>query len=177
MFSTLKHRVFPAFTKLWTVFWTIVRALVYFCAFISGLSILFMIIVTSLDIILRAVGHPFVGSYDLVRCAGAVAIAGALPYTSAVKGHVAIEYFFLKLNRPGRVVVDTLSRLVVMGLFGGFMWQCVRYGASMKRNNLVSLTLELPLFWIPYVIAVACLLTLLVVLYNLLHPGREMIKP
>ena len=153
------------------------RAVVLALAAVSGLAILAMIAVTCADVVLRAFGRPLTGAFDIVRVAGAVAIACALPYTTAVKGHVAIEYFFQKLNRPGRILVDTVCRLLVMGLFSVFTWQCVMYGNSLRRTGEVSLTLQIPMFWVTYVIAGACAVTVLVKIHNLLHPGREMIKP
>ena len=153
------------------------RAVVLALAAVSGLAILAMIAVTCADVVFRAFGRPLTGAFDIVRVAGAVAIACALPYTTAVKGHVAIEYFFQKLNRPGRILVDTVCRLLVMGLFSVFTWQCVMYGNSLRRTGEVSLTLQIPMFWVAYVIAGACAVTVLVKIHNLLHPGREMIKP
>lgn len=143
----------------------------------SGVAVLVMILVTCLDVVIRAFGGALTGSYDIVRVAGAMAIAFALPYTTAVKGHVAVEFFFHKLNRPGRVVVDSICRVLVIGLFVVLAWQCVKYGNTLRRNGEVSLTLQLPLFWVPYVISAALSVTVLVKIHNLLHPGREMIKP
>lgn len=177
MVRATRHNLAMGISWISASFWAFLRLLILASAAVAGGAILLMIAVTCLDIVLRAAGRPFVGSYDIVRFAGAITIAGALPYTSAVKGHVAIEYFFLKLNRIGRIVVDTLCRIIILGLFSTFAWQCVQYGQSLKRANTVSLTLELPLFWIPYVLAASFLLTALVVLHNLLHPGREIIKP
>jgi hypothetical protein len=39
------------------------------------------------------------------------------------------------------------------------------------------MTLQIPTFWVSYVIAASAGVVVLVILYNLLHPGREMIKP
>ena len=158
-------------------FWQSMRFLVYALAVLSGLCILAMMCITCVDILFRLGGYPLKGCYDLVRIFGALTIAGALPYTKAVKGHVAIEYFFLKLHRRGRIVIDSLSRLVIMALFGTFAWQCLLYGNALKRSGEVSLTLGVPLFWLSYIIAFSLGLTMLVTLHNLLHPGREMIKP
>lgn len=143
----------------------------------AAVSIFCMISATCADIVLRAFGRSFHGAYDVVRIAGALTIACSLPYTSAVKGHVAIEYFFLKLNKPGRVAVDTACRILIMGLFALAGWRFVLYGNALKSSSSVSLTLQVPLYWLAYVIAVSCFVTMLVTLHNLLHPGREMIKP
>lgn len=146
-------------------------------AAISGIGIMTMILVTTLDVILRTFGIALIGAYDIVFLAGAITIASALPYTTAVKGHVAIEYFFLKLNRTGRIVVDTIARLLGIGLFGLLAWHSMLYGESMRQTGEVTSTLQIPIFWVPQLIAFSCAITTLVILHNLLHPGKEMIKP
>lgn len=144
---------------------------------LSGLSVLAMIGITTTDIVLRMFGKALLGSYDLVCIAGALAIAFSLPYTTAVKGHVAVEFFFQKLNRPGRIIVDSICRVLVIGLFVVLAWQCIKYGHILRQTRQVSLTLQLPMFWVAYVIGGSLAITVLVKIHNLLHPGREMIKP
>ena len=85
-------------------------------AIIAGLAILLMIGVTCLNVMLSIVGQPITGADDIVRLASAVAIVCSLPYTTAVKGHVAIEYFFHRLSRQGRVIVDTILRFLATHL-------------------------------------------------------------
>lgn len=155
----------------------IVRGLTLALMAVSATAIFAMMVVVCLDVVLRFFGHPIPGSIDIVRILGAITLACALPYTTAVKGHVAIEYFFHKLGRRGRIAIDTLSRLVVIGLFGLLGWQSVHKGLSIKASGEVSPTLQLPIFWVLFVIAFSCLVVALVVVDHLLHPGREMIKP
>ncbi|MFW5870646.1 MAG: TRAP transporter small permease [Candidatus Sumerlaeota bacterium] len=143
----------------------------------SGLAVLGMMAVTCIDVVGRMFGHPLKGSIDIVSLLGGVAIACALPYTTAVKGHVAIEYFFHKLHRIGRIVVDTMVRLVAILLFGLLAWRNVHYGLSFMESRQVTPTLQLPLFWLPWLISICCLAVVLVIFYNLTHPGRTMIKP
>lgn len=153
------------------------RFLVNALALLAGASLLLMVLVTALDVVLRVFRISLTGAYDIVKIASAVTIAAALPYTTAVKGHVAIEYFFHKLGRRGRVVVDTFMRLLDMGLFSLLAWQSVLYGNRLRLSGEVSLTLQLPIFWVPYVIAASCGLVVLITFYHLLNPGKELIKP
>ncbi len=146
-------------------------------ALLAGLAVLVMMLVTTADVILRRFNHPITGAVDIISILGAVAIACALPYTTAVKGHVAIEYFFHKLPNIGRIAVDTVLRLTAIGLFLLLAWACVAKGVRFWQTHLVSQTLELPLFWLPWLMAVSCLTVALVILYNLTHPGRTMLKP
>ena len=159
------------------VFVSILRVMVVAMAACSGLAVLTMMTVTTTDVVMRVMGSSLTGAYDIVRMAGVVAIACALPYTTAVKGHVAIEYFFHKLHRPGRVAVDTINRLLIMAFLVVIARQTLIYGNTLKRTGEVSLTLQLPVYWIAYFISGALAVTVLVKAHNLLHPGRGMIKP
>ena len=153
--------------------------IVHILVVMAGLGVLTMVAVTCIDVILRLPGinRSLFGAYDIVKITGALTLAATLPYTTAVKGHVAIEYFFHKLNRRGRIVVDTIIRLMGMTLFAFLSWRSFIYGLDLYRTGQVSQTLQLPVFWIPYVIGFCCGIVVLVIGHNLLHPGQEMIKP
>ncbi len=163
-------RVLQAYTS-------IVRGLVFALAVVAGISILAMMLVTCLDVVMRLFRCPFAGGVDVVKITGAIAIACGLPYTTAVKGHVAIEYFFHKMRRPGRVVVDTVARFLVIVLFAFLSAQCITYGAALRQSGEVTPTLQIPTWWVLYLLAFSCGIVALVIFDNLLHPGKEMIKP
>ena len=144
---------------------------------VAGVGLVGMMLVTVVDVVLRIFKRPLVGAFDIVCLAGAVTLACALPYTTAVKGHVAIEYFFHKLSRRWRVIVDTISRSIGIALFCLLAWRFVLYGNSLRVTGEVTPTLELPLFWVPYLMGFSCAVVALVIVDNLLHYGKEMIKP
>lgn len=155
----------------------LLKGLVHALAAAAALAVAAMVLITCGDIVLRLAGHPIVGVYDIVRVAGGLTIACALPYTTAVKGHVAIEYFFQKLGPRGRVAVDSAVRLVGLALWSVLTWQYVRYGFILRRSGEVTSTLQLPVFWIPWVFAASFATVFMVTLYHLLHPGRSLLKP
>ena len=155
----------------------VLRRLIRALGMLAGAGLMAMVLVTSLDVVLRVFRISLKGAYDLVCIAGVVTVAAALPHTTASKGHVAIEYFFHKLGRRGRLAVDSLMRLIQMALFALLAWQSVQYGNSLKQSGTVSMTLQLPVFWVPYILSVSCVLVVLVTLFHLLHPGKELIKP
>lgn len=159
------------------LFWQGVVRAIEVMTFLAGAALAAMILATCADVILRAVGAPLKGVYDLIRIFGALTAACALPLTTALKGHVAIEYFFQRLPKAGRLAVDTLMRLIVVLFFAGATYACVRYGIRFLRSGEVSATLEVPVFWVPWVMAAAMANTGLVVCFHLLHPGQGMIKP
>lgn len=143
---------------------------------ISCLGLAAMVVVICGDVALRIIGHPVKGAYDIVRVAGAVSIACSLPITTAMKGHVAIEYFFQKLSRRWRVAVDSVMRLLTIGAFLLASYECVGYGVRFLKNSQVTDTIEMPIFWVPWLMAVSFGVTALVVVFHLMYPGREMVK-
>ncbi len=153
------------------------RGLTHALAAVGGLAVGGIVVVTVADVIGRQVGMPVKGAYDLVRVLGAVAMGCALPLTKAVKGHIAIEYFFQKLGRRGRAVLDTAMRLVLLALFGLLAWQFIRQGAGFRDSGEGTATLHMPVFWVSWLVAGACLVTAGVTLWHLLHPGRSMMRP
>lgn len=171
------NAVFGMISKAGWLLTTLLRGAAILLAIVSGLAILAMMAITCTDVVLRAFRHPLIGVYDIVKITGVIAITCALPYTTAVKGHVAIEYFFQKLSRKYRIVVDTLARSLGIALFVALAKQSAVYGAYLKSTNQVTSTLQIPVFWIPYVIATSCAVVAMVIVYNLFHPGRGMMKP
>jgi TRAP-type C4-dicarboxylate transport system permease small subunit len=136
-----------------------------------------MMLLTCMDVVGRFFGSPLHGTYDMVKLLGALGISLGLPYTTAVKGHVAVEFFFQNFARPVRLVLDVINRMLVVLLFGVLCFRSVQYGVSLAKAGEVTPTMEIPVFWIPYVLAFSCAIVVLVVLYNLIHPGKVMIKP
>ena len=152
-----------------------VRKLIVFFALLAGAAVLGMMGITVADVALRIFKVGIVGAYDLVRICGVVAISCALPYITAVKGHIAVEFLYRSFSSRGRLVLDSSFRLVALALFGFLVYQNIRYSLSLHAAGELMPTLRMPVFWIPLLIAFNALLVFIVILHHLLHPGREMI--
>ena len=155
----------------------VLRWLTHAMAAAGGVAVAGIIAVTVADVVGRQFGFPVKGAYDLVRVLGAIAMGCALPLTKAVKGHIAIEYFFQKLGGRGRRAADAVMRLALLALFGLLTWRFVLQGKMFLESGEVTATLHMPMFWVPWLVALACLVTAGVTLWHLLHPGRSMARP
>ena len=92
------------------------RALVTFLGMIAGAGLMAMVLVTSLDVVLRVFRISLKGAYDITTIAGALTVAAALPYTTAIKGHVAIEVQDVaSAGPPGKGAPSYRSRIRRMG--------------------------------------------------------------
>jgi TRAP-type C4-dicarboxylate transport system permease small subunit len=158
-------------------FFNAVRKIILFFAFVSGAAVFVMIGVTVADICFRLFRSGITGAYDIVCLAGAVAVACALPYVTAVKGHIAIEFFYQKAGRKGRKVLDSFFRLLVLALFALLAYRNIGYGLYLLSTGQVMLTLRIPIFWLPFLLSLVFVLLFIITFYHLLHPGKGMIKP
>ncbi len=158
------------------MFQKVVVFLVRLLAVVAGVAALTMIAVTCLDVILRQLGYPLLGVVDIVQLTACVAGICALPYTTATKGHVAVEFFFQRLPRKSKVVIDGMNRLLIACMFLFLAWRCWVYGLYMLRKGIGTMTLQLPMFWVMWLMSFSFLVVVLVKIQHLMHPGKEMMK-
>jgi TRAP-type C4-dicarboxylate transport system permease small subunit len=141
-----------------------VRAAATALAGLGGVALVFLMLLTMADVILRLFGRPIVGTYELVAMSGAVAIGASLPLTSWMRGHIYVDTFVTRLPRVAQAALNILTRAAVIALFAVIGWNLVKYAMDLARSGEVSPTLRLP-FW-PIVLGVAagcfvqCLVTI-----------------
>jgi len=156
---------------------SLLRRIVTALGVVAGLAIVAMIVVTCVDVVGRLFSRPIKGAYDIVELLGAITIAGGLPYTTGCKGHVAIEFFWQRLSRRGRIIVDTFARLITISMFTFLTWRFVQYGTELRASGQGNATLGWPVFWLPWWMALCTGVMVLVILYHLMHPGKELMRP
>jgi TRAP-type C4-dicarboxylate transport system permease small subunit len=112
-----------------------VRWVVGALAVAAGAAVAAMILVTCADVVGRRFGCPLKGTYDIVELLGAVTVTGALPYTTACRGHVAIERFVQKLPLFGRILVGTAMRVISFFMFAFLTFRFVLYGRELRASG------------------------------------------
>jgi TRAP-type C4-dicarboxylate transport system permease small subunit len=163
-------------TKVEQALTNTLRAVVMLLAGVTGVCIVAMVLLTSADVVMRIFGRPIIGVFDLVRVFGAVGMAAALPYTTAVNAHIAIEYFVQKLHGLTKTIVTIVVQILGIGLFSMLAKESIRIGTTLKIRGEVTATLQLPIFWVSWMIGLCCALVVLVILYQALRPGKELVK-
>lgn len=155
-----------------------VRSIIMAMAAVSGISLLAMMALTCIDVLLRAaVNRPISGSQDLVSVAAIIVLAGAMPYATAARGHVSVEYFFSKFPPRMQGIVIKAVQSASIALFALLCYRGVDYGLMKLNVGEVTSTLRLPVFWLPWIFAASCGGMVLVILHDLLYPGEEIVKP
>ena len=140
---------------------------------LSAAAVVFIMLLTCADVVLRFFGRPVPGAYELVGYAGAVIVALALARTSVERGHIAVELLVDRLPGRPRSLVEAVGSLAGAVLFGLLTWQSRVYASDLMESGDVSLTLGMPTW--PFVYAVGAgtaLLTAILLLDALRHLKR-----
>ena len=135
---------------------------------IAGISLTFLMLLTVMDVILRALKRPIVGTYELVAFSGAVVIGFAVPLTSWLRGHIFVDFFNLRFSQKVRNIFNITTRCLVIVLFFLIGWNLIKYGMDLQKSGEVSLTLQMPFYPVAYGVAVCCFVQCLVLICDVI---------
>jgi TRAP-type C4-dicarboxylate transport system permease small subunit len=127
------------------------------------LALVVMMLLTSSDVVLRYIGYPIRGTFDIVGLLGTIVIALPIAHTQVLRRHIAME--FMESVGPKLMQIITKSIICWLGIiiYALIAWQCSLLGAKLRVIHQVSDTIEIPLYPFPYVIAFGCALNCVVV--------------
>jgi len=141
---------------------------------IAGSVLAFMMIVTLLDVIMRNVGTPIVGTVEIISFCGSVVIGFAIPYTSWKKAHVYVDFIIVKLSPKNRRIMETITRCMGIILFAFIGYNFIVYGLDLIKTKEVSASFRLPYYPISFGLSLSCFLqclTLIADLVKTVHQG------
>jgi TRAP-type C4-dicarboxylate transport system permease small subunit len=140
---------------------------------VGGAALVGMMLVTCVDVIFRAFGHPIFGAVEIVSFMATIVLACAMPQTERENGHVGVDLFIRKASPRVQAVFSVVTHLASAILFGLVAWQMFLYAASMKTSGEVSMSLEFPAYYLVYLVAVAFSVLSLVILVECLYSLRR----
>jgi TRAP-type C4-dicarboxylate transport system permease small subunit len=123
---------------------------------IGGGVLVFMMLLTVADVVLRYLKMPILGVYELVSFSGATVIALALPLATLQKAHVCVDILFEFYPSARKKVLDVSTRCMGIFFFLILSWNLISMGTSFYRMGECTLTLQLPLYPIAYILGLSC---------------------
>lgn len=140
---------------------------------IAGSTLAFMMVMTLLDVLMRNIGHPIVGSMEIISFCGSVVIGFAIPYTSWKKAHVYVDMLVDKMSSHGKMVMDSVTRCMGIALFLFIGYNFILYGLDLLRTGEVSASFKLPFYPIAWGLALSCFLESVTLFCDLLRTVKE----
>lgn len=139
---------------------------------IAGIAVTFMMFLTVADVLLRAGGHPIIGTFEVVSLLLALVIAFGIPQVSLDRGHVSMDFLLEKLSKKGKNVMNTVTRVLCLILFASIGYKLFSVGARFHASGEVSPTIMLPFYPVAYGVAICCLLECCVLISDIVRIWR-----
>src|SRR5512136_216861 len=136
---------------------------------IAGIAVTVMMLLTVADVLLRAGGHPIIGTYEIVALLLALVIGFGIPQVSLDRGHVYMDFLLEKLSKRGKKVMNTITRLFCIILFLPLGYNLFNVGARFHASGEVSATIKIPFYPVAYAVAVCCLLECCVFIFEIVR--------
>jgi TRAP-type C4-dicarboxylate transport system permease small subunit len=125
-------------------------------------ALVIMMVLTCTDVVLRFFRHPIPGTYEIVGLLGTTVISFSLAYTTAKKGHIAVEFIVQRFTKKAQIFIDAINDLLSVILFGIIAWQSTLYALDLKHTGEVSLTIQIPIHPFVFGISTGCCLVCVV---------------
>jgi len=121
--------------------------------YLACAAVIVMMLLSTSDVVLRLLGNPIPGSYELVGFLGTIVVSFALAFTSIEKGHIAVELMVEKLPQRTQLIIEFICNLIGALLFGMMTYKAVRYALDIRASGEVSSTLQMPIY--PFIFGMA----------------------
>jgi TRAP-type C4-dicarboxylate transport system permease small subunit len=140
---------------------------------IGGVALSLMMFLTVSDVIMRSLGYPILGTYEIVSLTLAIVIGFTIPVVSLDRGHVYMEILLDKMSGNGRAVMITFTRLLCIILFFIIGYNLFRVGNEFHASGEVSSTLKIPFFPMAYGVGICCFIECLVFVSDIIRAWRD----
>ena len=155
-------------------FWKIILWILDKMKIIGAACLVGMMLLTCVDVVGRAFGHPIFGSVEIVGFMATLAVVMAMPYTHQVQGHIGVEIVVRLFSEKTQTIIDICTGIVSLILFAVVTWRMTVYANTMKASGEVSMTLELPEHFVIYATAVCLLIFTLIIFQDLINNIRKL---
>ena len=143
---------------------------------LSGMALVLMMVLVFVNVVLRAVWNPILGTYEFTGFLASITITFALAHCASNKGHIAITFFADLLPPRVQAIFDSLVAILGTALYAVISWQCVKYAINLYEIGEVSPATATPFY--PFIIAVAfgLLMFALILLNDVIKSIGEIFK-
>lgn len=135
---------------------------------IAGTILVFMVIITFVDILMRNLGYPIMGTIEIISFCGAVVIGFAIPYSSLKKSHVCVDILIERINPKSKRIMTIITRAAGALLFLFIGYNFIIFGMSLIRTGQVTPNFRVPFYPIAFGLSLSCFAESMTLVYDLI---------
>lgn len=138
-----------------------------FMNIIAAVVLIVMALLTFVDIVMRYMGRPVPGAYEVIAYLGVAVVGFALPRASLMKTHVYVDILYDKMTGKPKMIMKTCTRILIAAIFLCTAWYFVRMGMSFVATRAVTMTLRVPFHPVVFGMAFCCFVQSLVSIWEI----------
>jgi TRAP-type C4-dicarboxylate transport system permease small subunit len=138
-----------------------------YMSLVAGAVLVIMAALTFIDVVMRYIGKPVPGAYEVIAYLGVAVTGFALPRASLMKTHVYVDLVIDKLSWKPRTILKIITRILVAAFFLCTAWYFVRMGQSFIAARAVTMTLRVPFYPVVFGMAFCCLVQSIVTIWEI----------
>jgi len=132
---------------------------------IGGAALLLMTGVACANMIMRPLGAPLQGAYELVGFLGAMTVCFALGYAQSARSHIAVDIMARRYSKGTQRIIQGINSILCSLFFLLVAWRVTVHGNTIWARGEISETLKI--IYHPFIYAVAlCSFLLALVLFT-----------
>ncbi|MEN6319733.1 MAG: TRAP transporter small permease [Syntrophaceae bacterium] len=139
-----------------------IRVVTRILNYTGSAALTIMMLLTVVDVIMRAFGHPIMGTFEIVGLLLAFVVGFTIPKVSYDKGHVFMEIVLERLEPRKQDVVNIFTRVICFLLFAAIGFNLFSTANEFHTAGEVLPTLKLPFYPVTYGVGVCCFIECLV---------------
>lgn len=125
---------------------------------IGGIALVSMTLIACANMLLRPLGFPLKGAYELVGFLGALVVAFPLGYAQITRAHIAVDILANRFSKKTQRIMDLFNSFFCVIFFVLVAWQLTVFGTTILERGETSETLRIIYYPFVYAVALCCLL-------------------
>ncbi len=137
-------------------------------SWIGGVTLLSLTGIACANMLMRPIGTPITGAYELVGFFGALVVALPLGFAQITRSHISVDILATRYSKRTQRIMNAISSFLCMLFFILVAWQGTVYASAIWKRGETSETLRIIYHPFVYVVSLCCLLLALVLLVDFL---------
>jgi len=127
-------------------------------SWISCVCVFGMMLLTTVDVVLRYVFHsPLIGAFEVSEFMMVIIVFFSMAYTQFQKGHVSVDIIVSRLSQKKQAFVDLFNHGATIIILLLIAWRCSLTALELYDTMETTGTVPIPVFPFVFVVAFGCL--------------------
>lgn len=137
-------------------------------SWIGGIALLGMTALACANMLMRPMGAPIAGAYELIGFLGALVVAFSLGHSQLNRAHISVDILTTRYSEKTRRLIDAVNSFLCMIFFLLVTWRTAHYATTIWRRGETSETLRMIYYPFVYGVSLCCLLLAVLLMVNFL---------